>query len=268
MINLNKNKIRNIAVCLSGECRTYNKCSQSIKRFFDIPGVNVKYFGHAWNTNTYKTNIDSKVEIQKEEHDKNFILQDLKNHFNFEHIQVEEKFLQREPWDNLFYSDAKANLFKKNYEFENNMVFDVVIKARYDLAFNPNFKFLDIIPYSTLHQKTLYSEMFLMMKEWYLPNIDDVFYFGTSLTMDAVMSNMPYMVNRVYDEMYPNLDKDNNPFYKAGPGVNMYRWLVQQNMIIHKIQRPCQIYRKQDIPLDPIRDYGQIIQNVINRSLW
>jgi methylase of polypeptide subunit release factors len=109
--------------------------------------------------------------------------------------------------------------------------------------------------------------MFLMIKEWYLPNIDDVFFFGTSLTMDTVMSNMPYVVNRMYDEMYPSMKQYDNPFYKAGPGVNMYRWIVQQNIIVHRVLRSFQIYRIHDIPLDPVIDYHQIMRNQRTKKL-
>ena len=262
MLDLHIGQIKNVAVLLSGECRTYNKCAQSIKHFFDLPNINVKYFGHAWNTNTYKRNVDGVMSPVLESHDKQHILEDIQKYYPFEKIKVEEKFVQYSSWDNLFYSDAQANLLKKQYEFDNNMIFDIVVKCRYDLAFNPKLTLLDIIPNNrVLHQKTLYSEMFLMIKEWYLPNIDDVFFFGTSLTMDTVMSNMPYVVNRMYDEMYPSMKQYDNPFYKAGPGVNMYRWIVQQNIIVHRVLRSFQIYRIHDIPLDPVIDYHQIMRN-------
>lgn len=264
MINTHRSKIRNIAVCFSGECRTYNKCAQSINRFFNLPGVNVKYFGHAWNTNTYKIKHDNKTEVVVEEHSVDFINTDIRKFYNFEHLEVQEKFNQTEPWDNLFYSDAMSNLYKKQYELEHNMIFDVVVKCRFDLAFNPALNFLNLINFPVINEKTLYADMWLMTPEWYLPNIDDVFFFGTSFTMDVVMSNMPYVANRVYDELYQDLTHAQNPYYKAGPGVNMYRWLNKTNHMVHRIFRPFQIYRKQYIPLDPVLQYHEIAKHPQN----
>ena len=259
MINIHRSRIKNIAVCFSGECRTYNKCAQSINNFFNMPNINVKYFGHAWNSNTYKTKHDGKTEVITETHPVNFILEDIQQYYKFEKLTVEEKFGQVEPWDNLFYSDAIANLHKRQYELEHNMIFDIVVKCRFDLAFNPRIKFIDLINFPLVNEKTLYGDMWLMTPEWYMPNIDDVFYFGTSFTLDSIAANMPYVANRVYDELYEDITHKNNPYYKAGPGVNMYRWLKQTNHMLHRIHRPFQIFRKQYIPLDPVKQYHEIL---------
>lgn len=262
MIRVHKPDIKNIAVCFGGECRSYNKCSQSIKRFFELENINVKYFAHAWNTNSYKVKREDTVKFVYEEHSVDHIYNDIQNYYPFEKIKVEEKFEQQGSWDNLFYSDAMSNLFKREYEFKNNMTFDIVFKCRFDLAFNPEKNFKDLIEHWHVHQKKVYSDIWLMPVEWGLPNIDDCFYFGSSLTMDLVASNMPYVSNNVYRELMPNLDPSQNPYYFGGPGVNMYRWIKHNNIMTQKIMRPFLIYRRQAFDLDPVTQYSEILERI------
>jgi len=264
MTRTHKPNIKNIAVCFGGECRSYNKCSSSIRRFFESPNINVKYFAHAWNTNSYKVRREEGVKMVHEEHPIDHIDKDIRNYFPFEKIKVEEKFVQAGSWDNLFYSDAVANLFKREYEFKHNMTFDAVIKCRFDLAFNPKMTFMDIIQHWHIHQKTLYTDIWLMPVEWSLPNIDDCFYFGSSLTMDLVTANMPYLANRIYKEVRPELDPSQNPYYFSGPGINMYRWVKHSNIMTQKVSRPFTIYRRQVFDLDPITQYSEIVNQTRN----
>lgn len=261
MIDTYVNNIKTVAVCFSGEPRMYNICAQSIKNFFNLPGVDVRYFAHTWNSNSYKVKDDNGVRFESEEYDVDFIRNDIVNFYDFEKLEVEQKFQNREAWDNLFYSDAKSNLFKREFEHKHNMIFDVVVKCRFDLAFYPGMNFKRHIKNAChhVHDKTIYSELFLMINEYYLPNIDDIFYYGSSFAMDTVQSSMPYIANNFYNEMYTDINMDENPYYNiAGPGLCMYRWVKQTNMLIHKIARPCIIYRKQAIPTDPVTQFDEL----------
>ncbi len=254
--------IKNIAVCFSGEPRTYNLCAQSINNFFNIPNVNVKYFAHVWNSNSYKTPTSSGIEFDSEEYDIDFIRSDITKFYNFEKLEVENKFPNRpdNPWDNLFYSDAKSNLLKKQYEEKHNIIFDVVVKCRFDLAFLPGENLLNIIKKNhwSIHEKTIYSEIFLMTPEFFIPNIDDVFYYGSSMTMDIVQSNMPYIANDFYGNLY-DISETLNPYYNiAGPGVCMYRWAEQIHVTVQKSARPFLIYRKANIPMNPVTHFDEI----------
>lgn len=260
MVSIPIGHIKNIAVCLSGECRSYNLCSESIKNFFDIPGVNVKYFAHAWNTNSYKVKRDDGVKFEYEEHPVEHIDKDMRNYYPFQKLKVEEKFKQEKSWDNLFYSDAVSNLFKREYELANNMTFDIVVKCRFDLVFSPGNKFMNILPLGVVQEKTIYSDIWPMPVEWGLPNIDDVFYYGTSLSMDIMNANMTYIANRMYHTMYDNMNPVDNPYYMSGPGINMYRWIKQTNMTTHRVIRPFIIYRRQAFNLNPVTQYHEVVK--------
>jgi hypothetical protein len=265
MMNKSPTQIKTVAVCFSGEPRTYNLTHQSIKNFFTHAKIDVKYFAHTWNSNTYKVRTpEGKIEFQPEAYDRNFILDDVQNFYNFESVEVDYKFPNLLPWDNLFYSDAKSNLLKREYELANDMTFDVVVKCRFDLAFDPRFRFMHLIHgQRRLHDKTIYAENFLMSPEFFMPNIDDVFYYGTSFTMDCVQGCTYDICRDVYGELYPSVTENDNPYYNiAGPGVVMYRAMNAKNIMTQNVFRPFVIYRKQSIPIDPVHDYGTLVKRV------
>lgn len=265
MMNKAPIQVKNIAVCFSGEPRMYNLTHESIHQFFNIPDVNVKFFAHTWNSNTYKFRTDDgKIEFHSEDYDRNFIREDIEKFYNFEKLEVDYKFPNILPWDNLFYSDARVNLMKKEYELEHDFVFDLVVKCRFDLAFDPRINFMNTVRRELrLHDKTIYSHNFLMSLEFFLPNIDDVFYYGTSFTMDLIQGGMYNVCRDIYHEFVPEDGRDTNPFYDiAGPGVLMYKWLAKKNIMTHNIYRPFVIYRKQSIPFDPLRNYQEMCRKV------
>jgi hypothetical protein len=69
---------------------------------------------------------------------------------------------------------------------------------------------------------------------------------------------MPYVANRFYEHLY-DIDENLNPYYNiAGPGVCMYRLAEQTHITVQKTVRPCIIYRKANIPMDPITQYDQL----------
>jgi hypothetical protein len=265
-IEADLSNLKNIAVCISGEPRTYNMCAESIKRHFDFPtDVNVKFFAHTWNSNSYKVSnwsADTDTKIEYEEYDIEFINRDLRNFFDFEKLEVEQKFDETTVFDNLFYSEAKANLFKRQYELEHNITFDVVVKCRFDIAFDPALPLWKKLWQSNrLHEKTVYTSSFIMVHEHYIHNIDDVYYFGSSHTMDLLQTNM-FLVNR---NLHSNLNSWKNSdfqynMFHMGPGCSQYLWCQQNNIAVQDIGRDFTIYRKQNIPVNPFLYYDKIKQ--------
>ena len=259
--------IKNIAVCFSGEPRTYNMCAESIKSFFDLPNINVRFFGHTWNTNSYKIGNFPNTSWEYEEYPIDFIKNDISKLYNFENLQVEQKYDTVLAWDHLFYSELKSNILKRNYEKENNMTFDVVIKCRFDLAFEPNITFMQTLSpepnrAGIVHQKKLYVPTWLMTPELYLTNIDDCFYYGSSLTMDLLQSNMFY-INRnhakfLFDD--ENLERHHRGYTDMiGPGVRMYLWCNKVNITLNNVHRKFFIYRKQQLFQDPVKNYETML---------
>lgn len=237
--------MKNIAVCISGEHRTFDLLSTGIKQFFNLPDANIKYFGHVWNSNSYKMVPHTPETMIFEEAPVSTVLTEMKKCYDFEKLEVEEKFNNIIDWDHLFYSEAKSNLFKKQYELKHNMTFDVVVKCRTDLVFQPNLTFDYILNENNFQEKTIYSGVNIITKsEGYLPNVDDVFYYGSSYTMDMLQSNM-FFVNRDFTNTITKYKYfDASIVKKLGPGVRQWQWLSQNNIISTNIQRYWFIYRK------------------------
>lgn len=151
----------NIAVCLSGLMDNSNASLNSIKNI--IPNENIKIFIHTWeidnsqqylNDTPFPDNHLDKNEVKRE--------QDLNiKKYNAEKILIENytktrrlfqkiyeklkrdpnppKYIGYERHDvgiiSMWYSILKANQLKCNYEKNNNIIFDKVIRMRFDTDF-------------------------------------------------------------------------------------------------------------------------------------
>ncbi len=235
--------MKNIAVCFAGEPRTYDIMSDSIKAFFHNENHNVKYFCHTWNTNSYKM-ISSDTVF--EEYSIEFIENDIKTYFDFEKLMVEKQFpTVKRDFNHQLYSEAACNLLKRQYELENSMTFDVVVKCRFDLAFFPGITFNDILP-NEITEKTIYSNNEIKNSEGYVPSLDDIFYYGTSYSMDTVNSSIYFVGQDIHRNLqrYKDVDKNTNANHFIGPGIRIWQWQSQNNILPQNIDRHWFIYRK------------------------
>lgn len=250
-----------VAVCFSGEPRTYQHCSESIKKYYSSnKGNEFYFFGHGWSGNSYKRFQPSGYyvyEFAKE--DKNQIAQNLKNHFDFKSLEVEDQFIA-DALTSWFYSMMKVNFLKQKYEVENNMMFDLVVHSRYDLVFPPNLKFEECMPYK-IEEKTLYSHFGFYRPEFFLPNPDAVHYAGTSLTMDIIEGFYNAWEDGSFEKMQRCGYPDNNLWRKSGPGVLLHRWATLRNILTRDCPNNIYaVYRKEcaEKGLTPERDYDLI----------
>lgn len=135
----------NIAICLSGSLRNIEKSLQSIN-FISNTG-NVKLFIHTWKFEN-ESNLQNQRVIQEQEPHLNNLI----NKFNYESILIDKYesklnlyeeikrncFINLIQFPHLFryypmhYSIKKANDLKKIYEKENNFLFDIVYRMRFD----------------------------------------------------------------------------------------------------------------------------------------
>ena len=237
--------MKNIAVCFVGEPRMYDILSDSIKAFFHNENHNVKYFCHTWNTNSYKMSSSDDDTIF-EEYSIEFIENDIKRYFDFEKLVVEKHFpTVKRDFNHQLYSETLCNLLKRQYEFENSMTFDIVVKCRFDLAFHPSVTFNDILP-AELTEKTIYSNNEIKNSEGYVPSVDDIFYYGTSYSMDTVNSSIFFVAQDIHRNLqrYNGVDRNTNATHFVGPGIRMWQWQIQNNILPRNIDRHWFIYRK------------------------
>jgi hypothetical protein len=231
-----------VAVCLSGQSRTYANCHESIKKYFSSNKGNQYYFfGHTWDSNTYKVRVDKNVLIKEEKLNVTELEHSLKQCFDFASLEVEHEIYRPHVWASMLYSIMKCNFQKQLYEAQNNMMFDLVIKCRYDLCFPPGKKFEDdfCLP---IQEKTLYSNFGFMNNEFYLPNPDDVIYFGTSLTMDLIDSIYNATSTKKFQSLVGTND-DNQGYLRVGPGILLHKWATIKNILPKTVPINYFVYR-------------------------
>ena len=288
----------NIAVCFGGEPRTYDMCAENIHNFFNIPGrpdLDVKFFAHTWTNNTYKTPIHDDpnkhgIKIENENLNLDFLKEDLQKFYNFEKLKIEDKFpkqlLRKDSdvvphdnglnigvycidWDHLFYSDFQSNLLKRIYELENNMTFDIVVKMRFDLSFNPEKTFLDLLDlHGGVFEKIIYSSVNPMFSDYYRVQMDDCLYYGSSFSMDLLQSNMWFFNRGLYCPNDLSGKKFNDPFSLAiaGPGVRLATYCNLHGLNLEDFVNWQQeesslyfIYRNLFRPQNPISQWKKLL---------
>ena len=276
--------IKNIAVCFGGEPRTYDMCAETINHFFNLPNIDVRFFAHTWTDNTFKVTKQPPGQfiVDAEKLDFDYVKQDLKKFFTFEKLKIEDKFktlavsekdqaiihdcnldteIYAVDWDHLFYSDLQSNLLKRNYELENNMIFDVVVKTRFDLSFDPKMTFLDLLnKKSYIKEKTIHSDICPFVADQYRVQMDDCFYYGSSFAIDLLQSNMfcynrsLYCPNNIQEKTF----NDPLSLVIAGPGVRLSNYCNKLGLNLYDQMAPYFIYRKIHRPENPMLNWQQI----------
>jgi hypothetical protein len=253
-----------VAVCLSGEARTFNHAFPSFLDFFKSDRLEVHYFGHTWTNSFF--NKDCKNKINNAEYNLNYdpskLKNDLNSIINFDDLMIEnrDKFKYNLNGDHIFqeldkpfpiknaanlkrpymydqmsYSIMMANELKTNYELKNYMQFDLVVRARFDICFNPNFKFEDMVTRNgPIYPTALYCDTHYFSKEHFYPNVNDIFYYGSSTVMNTVDGFYRYFGNGKFWEMTDQNWFD--PVLKVnGYNINLYKWLTLKNIIFKQI---------------------------------
>lgn len=267
-----------IAICLSGEPRTWEKCADSIVKFFSSEIHTFTFFGHAWLDSTfYKENQPIVA------HDKTELAEKMQAIIPFKKLVLSEKTIldfsdneyipglqpiefskmmnanSKKPqnYAHMSYSIMMANELKQQYEFENDMRFDLVVRARHDLCYEPESKFEDFLTEEPL-PTALYCENYYFPNECYLPQISDIFYWGNSRIMDVVDGFYKYYGSGKFHNMLG--EYWNDCVYKAsGYNVNLYKWVTLKNILIRNtLIRFCTVRRKKADELDWLTEFDKI----------
>ena len=237
-------RIRKIAVCLSGQARTWRTAKDNILKYYDLTeyGCQVDFFIHTWDTNQYRgkndivwlQRTDEKVSPNENE--------DLIQAFNPVAIEMEEynKDNYTTLWETLLYSFMKSVWLKKKHEVENNFVYDLVIRARLDINYpqegvcNLGCR-LDKFHIHNVNHLTAYSTVPVLQRfpqEFNYPNFDDVFFYSNSPTMDIISNCCRWYRNVQLENMatYGANKFIQDSTYWYGPGTILYRYLVSNGI--------------------------------------
>lgn len=247
-----------IAICLSGEPRTWRIAHKSIKSFFDVPDAQVDYFIHTWLGNSWKiNNVFDHVPILASEAEE--------IRATFEPVDMRYDAARHPPqtvWGSLFASQQYSFMLKRSHELNQGWDYDIVVKARLDTIYPPGAKF------ETHHLQPLTAytaeRPFRMPMEYHACNFNEVIYYGDSPTMDLIGDVIHHATVEcdwsAYHSRAATL-RETIPM-KYGPGAYMNRYMAAHN--IYGTHAPNQIewviVRKDALllKLDPVDDFAAI----------
>ncbi len=206
-----------IAVCISGQLRKWKVAARNQKWFWttaNFPDVQVDYFGHTWTYSGDREGV-SQPYINRDVTEKEFL--EFANAFHFKEVLLDDRrtpfFYNNDHWSSLFYSFVKSIMLKRKYELENNFTYDVVVKSRPDVVFDPRLHFR----WPTLYNNCVYSTHGgPMTMEFNKFNFNDCVFLGNSYSMD--------MLANLYSYRQAGINKNINPnknIHPLGPGTLM-----------------------------------------------
>jgi hypothetical protein len=249
-------KSYNIAVCLSGEHRTFNKCAANIREFYQSDNHNVVFFGHTWTDSEFVKENNYYQTTGKEVYDPVLLHQSMNDKLPFHELLIEDKtvvdntpvpqyidfndckfgmkmaanLVKPTVYVHMSYSIMMSNWLKTKYEIENNMRFDLVVRARHDMFFHPEKKFTDYIPHRA-EPTVIYGASNTFPSEYWQNHFNDVLFFGSSRVMNIVCDFYRYYSTGKFWELVDSEWAD--PYIKTcGYNVALYKWLTMKNIRI------------------------------------
>ena len=142
--------MKRVAVCLSGQSRTWKYCVDSIKSFLKDDEYQIDYFIHTWDCNDYRpietkdgnekyyykseSNINEYIEAYNPKLYKIQSYESFKK--KFQKLNIPKLHFTENPnMDSQMYSFKQSIILKRLYERRNNFKYDFVLKIRPDLFF-------------------------------------------------------------------------------------------------------------------------------------
>jgi hypothetical protein len=262
-----------IAVCISGQPRTWRTAADNIKNYFNVD-AQVDYFIHTWDTNSFR-NSNEKHTMKKDcPIDENEITE-IRKTFNPVAIEIDKYSYEKygKHWSSLFFSFMKSVLLKRKYEIENDFLYDIVVKTRFDVNF-----FLEGVSNIGRPLNSFYVHKLRPLVGYSVNNsfsnfpselnyhcFDDVFFYADSPTMDIISNlyrwNLDIMRKGEENLRYGKFVED--PEFYCGPGTLLYRYLNLWNIHKHsETDIPYYIVRKQaeEMNLHSITDWSKILK--------
>jgi len=231
--------MKRIAVCISGQIRTWRTCLPALIRFYEShPDTQVDYFYHTWNVNEKVQERGQQTNAIVTEHvsddvvsEINALLKPKKYKVTHTLFNIMNSEIYNDRWVNLFYSLTQSLYLKKEYELEHNFKYDLVIKSRFDIIHNnasilPT-ELLSMIPLSMI---TTHCNNFPCEYNRY--NFSDISFYGTTIAMD-MLANLVYKVvkhNINSRQINDNRHRTSIETYDVGPGVIIFKYLCENGI--------------------------------------
>lgn len=214
-----------IAICLFGELNDYKK----VKEFFSSDKHEFFYFAHSYSNFTDRDFTSISI-------DDPYIVQDT-NYFtdlgvdNIAQCTLESQAIYNRPgkYTDITNSMMQANILKTKYEFQNDMIFDVVVNSRFNLN-HKDTQFDNIIKNDMHNYPTcIFGNYRVNYVNYRTSEFNCDFCFGSSLTMDIANNFHRYYNNGV---IYKILNSDYyDPAYKTMHYKTLFwKWINMKNI--------------------------------------
>ena len=220
-----------IAVCMSGQLRQWEIAKENQKWFWETSGVEIDYFIHTWDYSGDREGVSQPYitrDVSRKEFDK--LVDWYKPKGCMFDDRKQDFFYANDHWSSLFYSMAQSMILKRQYEIDNDFEYDLVIKTRPDVVFDPRYHF----SWEPLEDNILFATQGgLMESEFHMFNTNDMVFYGKSYTMDLVIP-MYFYRQKMLDQR--NLFKDKLFTGSMGPGVLMQEYFRDYGITTQSIQ--------------------------------
>jgi len=221
-----------IAICMSGQLRQWEMAKVNQKWFWETSGVEqIDYFIHTWDYSGDREGVSQPYimrDVSREEFDK--LVDWYKPKGCMFDDRKQDFFYANDHWSSLFYSLSQSILMKREYEIENDFEYDLVIKTRPDVVFDPNYHF----SWEHLEDNLFYTTHGgIMAHEFGMYNVNDCVFYSNSYTMDLVME-MYFYRQRMIDGR--DIVKSKLFTGSMGPGVLMQEFFREHGISSQSIQ--------------------------------
>jgi hypothetical protein len=227
-----------IALCLSGQPRNIKIGYKFIQKYILDPNklYEIDIFCHSWfdsqeigksysSAQQYEYGYVGKVEenidkfIINNIKPKKYIIEKQIDFNDYSKTFISHSNAKQDMLSSMFYSMYISNKLKKEYEIENNFIYDLVVRTRYDLAY---FEPITFLSYKNSANKVAvlknYQEDQDMMGSANKP-MPDIFSFSNSKNMD------------IFCEVYPNMQKINKQLDVPFAERYLGEWVRVQNKL-------------------------------------
>lgn len=238
-----------IAICISGQTRTGIEAAELFMTFFK--GYHHDVFFHTW----YESDKTSEkiVELYKP---KRFVIETP--------LEKNIGYVNKGSFESMFYSIMRANDLKKEHEIANDFRYDVVVRHRFDVVFNPESRF----HFVEKRKRTIYTHSIShphVNVDYHHYGINDLFFYGDSESMDILSNSFKIYscaLDKIRKEISIGIPIDCGDAYLS-PGQTLYKMASNRNIRCERIFGPMEnyppaIWRTSVRNLDPFKDFDQI----------
>ena len=243
-----------VAICFSGELRTFNVALPLLLNDF-FCDTNADIFLHTWNvTGDYKHTDLELAHLQAIVHN---------SHHNLVQLKVDAPINHSGPFGSMLYSIQQANWMKRQHEIEQHFDYDLVIKSRYDMLVRPGTKFY----INDITDRTLYYSLGnrgLVHTDVGKHGLSDIIFWGDSPTMDIACDTYRHYNWKAYPRylelMNGNMQDPSDSM--LSPGTLIYQRTQKRNVQVKQIEPQYgeTLWRSKVEHLDPNNNFDEIRQ--------